>query len=132
VFYEPRRAARVVLLSSAAARRAEGYEDALANSRTVSTAPLIGVLRQGNRDGSLRSLRPEHDADTLLAVVGRVCDPYSVPRFADRDDARRHVQRFCWPGLGLAVPPEEPAPEQPRRGAATQGQADSPRGSGKV
>jgi AcrR family transcriptional regulator len=104
VFYEPRRAARMAVLASPAARRAEGYEEALAYSQRVLTAPLADVLRKGNREKSLHSPRPEHDAETMLAVASSVCHPVSAHHFTARDDARQHVQRFCWPAFGLSEP----------------------------
>jgi len=100
LFYEPRRAARVAILSSAGARRADGYDAELAYAHELLSAPLVALLRLGHERGELSSPEPERDALTILAIVASVCEPSSDRRFTDRASARAHLIRFCWPALG--------------------------------
>jgi len=103
LFYEPRRAARVAIMSSRGARSCAWYEAELARVRELNAAPLVDVFRAGHERGDLFSPEPEHDAHTVLAMATRVCDPSSERRFSARDEARAHVVRFCWPALNLAT-----------------------------
>lgn len=102
LFYEPRRARRVGLFTSPAVRSADGYSEELARSEALMAGPLSDVVRRGDETGVLRSADPDQDAATMLAVATSVADPSNGPRFPDREDARAHIVRWCWPALAVA------------------------------
>lgn len=93
LFFDPRRASRVRVMASEAAQRAVGYSDEMARSERLLVTPLVGVLRALGT-----SADPDGDARTVLAIATSVC----APPARTRDDARRRIERFAWPALGLA------------------------------
>jgi AcrR family transcriptional regulator len=101
LFANPRRASRVRLLASPAARGAVGYHDALQRMMDAQAAPLAEALARGSDDGTLTSTDPSLDARTILAVV-EVVGPSLVAGECTLQDARAHVAKFCGPALGLA------------------------------
>ncbi len=103
IFFEPRRAARVAVLQSPAARSAEGYDEALSAARELLIAPLITLLSEGAESEVMTSPDPEHDALTVLALVSSVTDPSWLGQHQSRSDARAHIMRFIAPALGLAT-----------------------------
>ena len=102
LFSNPRRADRVQLLSSEAARRAVGYHDALQRMMTLLVEPLAEALARGRDDGTLRSTDPDFDARSVHAVV-EVVGQRLVAGWITSKAARAHVEKFCWPALGLDV-----------------------------
>ncbi|MGF7239544.1 MAG: TetR/AcrR family transcriptional regulator [Frankia sp.] len=108
VFYEPRRAARVALFSSAVVHGFYPLADVMQDTRRVSCRPLIGALRAGHEAGLLRSPTPEADASSMYALVGAAADRHDA-HFQHRAAARAHVVRFAWPALGLphGEPPDD-------------------------
>jgi AcrR family transcriptional regulator len=104
IFFERRRAARASLMSSEGARRAVGYDAELRAVEQRLAEPLAGALRVGRDAGVLRSADPDCDAMTVLAVASSVCVPFGPSERPGREDARRHITRFCWPALGLPHP----------------------------
>jgi AcrR family transcriptional regulator len=103
LFYEPRRARRTALFSAPAVRRAEGYDEEMAHAQDLLLAPLIDVLRRGQASGMLRCDEPDQDARTILAIASSIAGPVGHRRFRERDKARAHLVRFCWPALGVAT-----------------------------
>jgi AcrR family transcriptional regulator len=104
VFFDPRKAERSAVMTSEGTRRAAGYEEEERRAQAELMAPLLDVLRAGADAGVFSSPSPDRDAVTTHAVatsVGAVRRP-GAKRF-NLDAARDHVQRFCWPALGLAV-----------------------------
>jgi len=104
VFFDPRKAQRSAVMTSEGTRRAAGYHEEQERAEAELMAPLVDVLRDGMRAGVFCSTAPERDAATIYAVVtstGTARRP-GAGRF-NLDAARAHVQRFCWPALGLAV-----------------------------
>ena len=100
LFANPRRAGRVRLMSSEAARRAVGYHDAMQRMMTLHVEPLAEVLARGRDDGTLRSTDPDFDARSVLAVV-EVVGQRLVAGWITSNAARAQVRKFCWPALGL-------------------------------
>ena len=104
VFFDPRKAQRSAVMTSEGTRRAAGYHEEQERAGTALMAPLVDVLSDGMRAGVFRSTAPERDAATIYAVassVGAARRPGA--KRLDLDAARAHVQRFCWPALGLVV-----------------------------
>jgi AcrR family transcriptional regulator len=100
LFSNPRRASRVRVMSSEAARRAVGYHEALSRMVTLHVEPLAEALARGRDDGTLRSTAPDFDARSVLAVVD-VAGQRLVAGDITLKAARAHVRKFCWPALGL-------------------------------
>jgi AcrR family transcriptional regulator len=99
VFYEARRAARVKLFTSAAVQTADGYMLEYDRSRAANSASLTAVLQRGSADGSLHSADPEQDARTIEAIAASVLAPSQGRRYASREQAKAHIERFCIPAL---------------------------------
>ena len=100
LFANPRRASRVRLMSSPAARGAVGYHDAWQRMIDSQVEPLAEALARGSDDGTITSMDPALDARSILGVV-EVVGPRLVAGEWTLEDARAHVARFCWPALGL-------------------------------
>jgi len=100
VFYEPRRAERAALLSSAAYRVSRPSAEMMSEMRRISCAPLAEALRAGHEAGVLYS--PTHEADAFsiynLVTASREA---SEGGEADRATTMAHVVRFAWPALRL-------------------------------
>lgn len=102
LFANPRRASRVRLLSSQAARSAVGYHDAWQRMVDAQAEPLAEALARGSDDGTLTSTDPSLDAACILGVV-EVVGTRLVGGGCTLDDARAQVAKFCWPALGRAI-----------------------------
>ena len=103
VFFEPRRAARAAVMSSEGARRAEGYEEALAGVQDRLALPLARALRQGNESGELTSPDPEFDAFMIMAVCSAATGATERSKTASGQvQARALVLRFIEPAIGLS------------------------------
>jgi AcrR family transcriptional regulator len=102
VFYEPRRAQRVALLSSAAARASGPSAAVISEMRRLACLPLVEALRAGHEAGVLYSPYPEADAYSIHSLVVSSREGLG-PESADRATARAHVVRFAWPALRLAT-----------------------------
>jgi AcrR family transcriptional regulator len=93
--YDPRRAPRVSVMSSEAARRSVAEREQRA-AQALLTAPLLRVLEAGQRDGSFPSADPVNDAHTIHRLVfGLVMDSIAGRPRLDRDTAQAHALRFC-------------------------------------
>ncbi|MGO9151694.1 hypothetical protein [Mycobacterium sp.] len=101
-FYEPKRARRIMLYTSAGVRTSPGVIAAHAELRRNIMKSLVKALRAGHRSGQLRSPHPLSDAMTIRALVAVAVD-HSVRR-RSRRAAREHVIRFAWPALALPLP----------------------------
>ena len=67
--YHRRKAARVAVLGSPGAMRAEGYADESARAMKLLIAPLRAVLADGLRDGTFPLADPASDAPLVQSVV---------------------------------------------------------------
>ena len=100
VFYEPRRAARAALLSSAAFRVSRPSAEMMSEMRRMSCAPLIEALRAGHAAGVLYSPTPEADGYSIYNFVNASREASEVGE-TDRATTMAHVVRFAWPALRL-------------------------------
>src|SRR6202034_400871 len=100
--YHRRKAARVAVLGSPSAMRAEGYADESRRSMKLLLAPLQAVLADGLRDGTFPLADPASDAPLVQSVVWSAAglSPLREPAPA-RAEAFRAVQSFCWRALGV-------------------------------
>jgi AcrR family transcriptional regulator len=105
--YDERKAARVAVLSSPGAMRAQGYADETMHAIKLQTAPLQELLAAGLRDGTFPLANPAADAQLVQSVVWSVAG-LSPPRdhVPSRAEAFRAVQSFCWRALGVTRPPQ--------------------------
>jgi AcrR family transcriptional regulator len=99
VFYEPRRARRAALLSSAAARLSGPSAAAMTQMRAIVCQPLIEALRAGHEAGVLTSPRPEIDAYTIHNLATPHHDEND--NILDRSATMAHIMRFAGPAIGL-------------------------------
>jgi AcrR family transcriptional regulator len=100
--YHRRKAARVAVLGSPGAMRAEGYADESRHAAKLLIAPLQALLTDGLRDGTFPLADPASDAPLVQAVVWTAAglNPVRDP-VRPRADAFRTVQSFCWRALGV-------------------------------
>jgi AcrR family transcriptional regulator len=105
--YNQRKAARVAVLGSPGAMRAEGYADESKRAMKLLIAPLEALLADGLRDGTFPLADPAGDAPLVQSVVWTAAglNPYREP-VKDQAEAFRTAQSFCWRALG--VPAETP------------------------
>ena len=104
IFFDPRRAARVEVMNSESARRAEGYSDALLDAQQKLALPLARALRQGNESGELTSPDPEFDAYAIFSLCSAASGASQLSKkTSDREEARRLILRFISPAIGLAT-----------------------------
>jgi len=105
--YNQRKAARVAVLGSPGAMRAEGYADESKRAMKLLIAPLEALLADGLRDGTFPLADPARDAPLVQSVVWTAAglNPYREP-VKDQAEAFRTAQSFCWRALG--VPAETP------------------------
>lgn len=99
--YDERKAARVAVLASPAAMRAEGYADETAHAIKLQTAPLQELLAVGLRDGTFPLADPAADAQLIQSVVWTAAR-LSPPRLPaqSRAEAFQAARSFCWRALG--------------------------------
>jgi AcrR family transcriptional regulator len=95
------KAARVTVLGSPAAMRAEGYEAEMHHASTLLMAPLEALLADGKDDGSFPLADPEADAPLIQSVVWAAAglNPARA-KPATRAEASRQVRSFCERALG--------------------------------
>jgi AcrR family transcriptional regulator len=105
--YHQRKAARVAVLGSPGAMRAEGYADESERAMKLLIAPLRAVLADGARDGTFPLADPVSDAPLIQSVVWTAAGLNPFREHArSREEAFRAAQSFCWRALG--VPAESP------------------------
>jgi AcrR family transcriptional regulator len=104
--YHRRKAARVAVLGSPGAMRAEGYADESKRAMKLLLAPLEAVLADGLRDGTFPLADPARDAPLVQSVVWTAAglNPYREP-VREQADAFRTAQSFCWRALGVPAQP---------------------------
>jgi AcrR family transcriptional regulator len=100
--YDRRRASRVLVLASGAARRATGYAEEQARAAIALSAPLLEALEAGKASGAFPKCEPAADAVTIHDIVWRfVGEALSGKPTMTEQAARDHVMRFCLPALGV-------------------------------
>jgi AcrR family transcriptional regulator len=97
-FYEPRKASRTALFTTAQVMASYRMSDELLEMRWMLSEPLVEVLRAGNQAGTLHSPNPQADAVSLFALVSSAAtSPHS--HRGDREGARAQAIRFAWAAL---------------------------------
>ena len=101
--FDRTRAARVSVLRSEGAMKAEGYVEEVRRARALLLAPLEAVLAAGAADGTFSRADPFHDARLVQAVAWSASglDP-SRDRIGAPDEAARQVTSFCERALGVS------------------------------
>jgi AcrR family transcriptional regulator len=102
--FDQTKAARVSVLRSEGAMKAEGYAEEARRVRALLMAPLEAVLAAGTADGTFQHADPRSDARLVQAVVWSAAglDP-SRDRIEPRDEAARQVRSFCERALGVST-----------------------------
>jgi AcrR family transcriptional regulator len=96
------KAARVSVLGSPGAMKAEGYVDEMRHASEVLTAPLEALLRDGAADGSFPLADPVADAPLVRSVVWAAAGLNPAREKAtSRTEAARQVRSFCERALGV-------------------------------
>jgi AcrR family transcriptional regulator len=96
--------ARVSVLGSPGAMKAEGYVDEMRHASSVLRAPLEAVLRDGSADGSFPLADPANDAPLIQSVVWAAAGLSPVRnKPASRSEAMRQVRSFCARALGVTT-----------------------------
>jgi AcrR family transcriptional regulator len=96
------KAARVSVLGSPGAMKAEGYVDEMRHASEVLTAPLEALLRDGVADGSFPLADPVADAPLVRSVVWAAAGLNPAREKAtSRTEAARQVRSFCERALGV-------------------------------
>jgi AcrR family transcriptional regulator len=102
--YHRAKAARVAVLGSPGAMRAEGYADESRRAMELLLAPLQAVLADGLRDGAFPLADPASDAPLVQSVVWTAAglNPLREP-VRTQAEAFRAARSFCWRALGVAA-----------------------------
>ena len=96
------KAARVSVLGSPGAMKAEGYVDEMRHASEVLTAPLEALLREGAADGSFPLADPVADAPLVRSVVWAAAGLNPAREKAtSRTEAARQLRSFCERALGV-------------------------------
>jgi AcrR family transcriptional regulator len=97
------KAARVTVLGSPAAMRAEGYETEMHHASTLLMTPLEALLAEGKTDGSFPMADPAADAPLIQSVVWAAAglNPARA-KPSTKAEASRQVRSFCERALGVA------------------------------
>ena len=96
------KAARLKVLSSRGAMKAQGYAEETRHASQLLMAPLEKLLAEGKADDSFPLVDPTADAALIQAVVWTAAGltPARVRPFP-KADAGRHVRSFCERALGV-------------------------------
>ena len=95
------KAARVRVLSSPGAMRAEGYAEEIRHASKLLMAPLEALLAAGAADGSFPLADPAADADLIRSVVWVAAGlTLSSDGVTSPPDTARQVRSFCARALG--------------------------------
>lgn len=102
--FHRRKAARVAVLGSPGAMRAEGYADETRHATKLLIAPLRALLEDGRQDGTFPLADPDADALLVQSVVWTAAglNPMRDAPVA-RDEAFRAVRSFCRRALGASA-----------------------------
>ncbi len=94
--------ARVTVLTSRGAMKAEGYAEETRHASQLLLAPLAALLAEGKADGSFPLADPAADAPLIQSVVWAAAglNPARV-RPASPADSARQVRSFCERALGV-------------------------------
>jgi AcrR family transcriptional regulator len=96
------KAARLKVLSSRGAMRANGYAEETRHAAQLLRAPLEHLLAEGRADGSFPLADPDADAALIQSVVWAAAGLSPTrERPESRADATRHVRSFCERALGV-------------------------------
>jgi AcrR family transcriptional regulator len=97
------KAARVRVLSSPGAMRAEGYAQEMRHASKLLMAPLEALLAAGAADGSFPLADAFADADLIRSIVWVTAGlTLSNDGMASHSDTARQVRSFCARALGAA------------------------------
>jgi AcrR family transcriptional regulator len=96
--------ARVSVLGSPGAMKAEGYVDEMRHAFEVLRAPLEALLRDGSADGSFPLADPAADAPLIQSVVWAAAGLSPArDKPSSRSEAMRRVRSFCERALGVTT-----------------------------
>jgi AcrR family transcriptional regulator len=95
------KAARVAVLGSPGAMRAEGYAEETRRAAALLMAPLQTLLAQGAADGSFALADPAADAPLVQSVVWAAAGLNPTREKLPRAEASRQVRSFCERALGV-------------------------------
>jgi AcrR family transcriptional regulator len=97
------KAARISVLGSRGAMKAEGYAEEMRHASEVLTAPLVALLRQGAADRSLPLADPVADAPLIQSVVWAAAGLNPArDGTSSVAEAARQVHSFCERAVGVA------------------------------
>ena len=96
------KAARVAVLGSPGAMRAEGYAAETRRAATLLMAPLQTLLAHGVADGSFPLADPVADAPLVQSVVWAAAGLNPTREKLPRAEASRQVRSFCERALGAS------------------------------
>ncbi len=100
------KAARVSVLGSPGAMKAEGYAEEMRYASRILTAPLEDLLRRGAADASLPLADPVADAPLIQSVVWAAAGLNPArDKPSSSAEAARHVRSFCERALGARTGP---------------------------
>ena len=94
------KAARVAVLGSPGAMRAEGYADETRRAAKLLMVPLETLLAAGAADGSFPLTDPAADAPLVQSVVWSAAGLNPTREKLPRAEAARQVRSFCERALG--------------------------------
>lgn len=98
------KAARVSVLGSPGAMKADGYGEEMRYASRILTAPLEELLRRGAADGSLPLADPPADAPLIQSVVWAAAGLNPArDKPSSRAEAARQVRSFCERALGVTT-----------------------------
>ena len=96
------KAARLTVLTSRGAMKADGYTEAMRDASQLLMAPLERILAEGAADGSFPRADPRADATLIQSVVWAAAGLNPArSRPASRAEAVRQVRSFCERALGV-------------------------------
>ena len=99
------KAARVALMSSPGAMRAEGYGDEIRRAAALLTGPLEALLAAGKRDGTYPLADPAPDARHIRSVTWAAAGLNPLREVSgSQEQAVASVRSFCWRSLGVVSP----------------------------
>ena len=97
------KAARVSVLGSLGAIKADGYAQEMRHASEVLTAPLEALLREGAADGSFPLTDPAADAPLIQSVVWSAAGLQPARTSpSSRAEAAHQSRSFCRRALGMA------------------------------
>ena len=95
------KAARIAVLGSPGAMRAEGYAEETHHAAALLTAPLEALLAEGASDGSFPLADPMADAPLVQSVAWAAAGLNQTRGKLPRTEASRQVRSFCERALGV-------------------------------